>query len=373
MGVGVPILQACGSGSTSAGKRQTKTIADGLQPEKGPLRILNYDAYVNPDVIKDFEAKFGVKVEITTFTTDTEALTKLASGAVKVDLHHSMAATSINRLIDGGLLQPLNKSYLSNSANVVSKLQDPWYDKGSTYSVPYTYFGTGIGYRADKIDKATVEQQGWDALWKATSHKGKVSVLDDEREALIMAMLRKGVTDINTVDPTIINQAQADLSELINLVSVKVNIDAYKNLPDGTAEICHTWSSDLINAANGYLPTGAEPTILGYWHPPAGKYMVTNDSMGVLANAEHPVLAHLYLNFLLDNAVAEKNFTFTGYLPALTKLDADYVVGKGLVPENLRNCVPTKDEIDQAIYERPLTTDGDALYEAAWSKFTAGG
>jgi spermidine/putrescine transport system substrate-binding protein len=372
LGAGVPLLQACGGSDSSTGKRSTKTIADGLQPEKGPLRILNYDAYVSPDVIKDFESKFGVKVEITTFTTDTEALTKLASGAVKVDLHHSMASTTINRLIDGGLMQPLNKTYIPNTKNVVAALQDPWYDKGSAYSVPYTYFGTGVGYRADRIDPATVEAQGWDSLWKATKFKGQVSVLDDEREALIMAMLRKGVTDINTTDPKVIDQALADLKELIDLVSVKVNIDAYKNLPDGTATICHTWSSDLINAANSYLPTGAKPDILGYWHPPAGKYMVTNDSMGVVANAEHPVLAHTYLNFLLDNDVAEKNFSWTGYLPALTKLDADYVVGKGLVPENLRNCVPTKAEIDQAIYEKPLTTEGDALYEAAWSKFTSG-
>jgi spermidine/putrescine transport system substrate-binding protein len=372
LGAGAPLLQACGGSDSVSGKKQTKGIADGLQPEKGPLRLLNYDSYVNPDVIADFESKFGVKVEITTFTTDTEALSKIASGAVKVDIHHSMAGTTIDRLINGGLLQPLNKTYLTNFGNVVSNFKDPWYDPGATYSVPYNYFGTGIGYRADKIDPATVEAQGWDALWKATAFKGQVSVLDDEREALVMAMLRKGVTDVNTTDQKVIDQALADLSELIDLVNVKVNIDAYKNLPEGTATICHTWSSDLINAAAGYLPEGTGPEVLGFWHPPAGKYLVTNDIMGVLANAEHPVLAHTYLNYLLDNDVAEKNFSFVGYLPALTKLDADYVIAQGLVPENLRPCVPTKDEIDKALYLKPLGTDGDAQYEAAWSKFTSG-
>jgi spermidine/putrescine transport system substrate-binding protein len=372
LGAGAPLLQACGGSDSASGKKQTKGIADGLQPEKGPLRLLNYDSYVNPDVIADFESKFGVKVEITTFTTDTEALSKIASGAVKVDIHHSMAGTTIDRLINGGLLQPLNKTYLTNFGNVVSNFKDPWYDPGATYSVPYNYFGTGIGYRADKIDPATVEAQGWDALWKATGFKGQVSVLDDEREALVMAMLRKGVTDVNTTDQKVIDQALADLSELVDLVNVKVNIDAYKNLPEGTATICHTWSSDLINAAAGYLPEGTGPEVLGFWHPPAGKYLVSNDSMGVLANAEHPVLAHTYLNYLLDNDVAEKNFSYVGYLPALTKLDADYVIAQGLVPENLRSCVPTKDEIDKALYLKPLGADGDAQYEAAWSKFTSG-
>ena len=372
LGAGVPLLQACGNSGSSSSKK-TNPIKDGLKPEAGPLRIFNYDSYVNPDVIADFEKQYGVKTEVTTFTTDTEALTKLASGAVKVDVHHSMAGTSIDRLIGGGLIQPLNKTYLANLKNINTRFVDPWYDKGGAYSVPYTFFGTGIGYRADRIDPADVDKQGWDTLWNATKFKGQVSVLDDEREALTMAMLRKGVTDVNTVDTKIIDQALADLTELIGLVNVKVNIDAYKNLPEGTASVAHTWSSDLINAVNGYLPSGTGPEVLGFWHPPAGKYLVTSDCMGVVAGCEHPVLAHLYLNFLLDNDVAEKNFTFVGYLPALAKFTSEYIVGQELVPANLANCIPTQDEIDKALYMKPLGAAGDGLYEAAWSKFTAGG
>lgn len=113
--------------------------------------------------------------------------------------------------------------------------------------------------------------------------------------------------------------------------------------------------------------------MLGFWRPPAEQYVVINDSMGVLAQAESPVLAHLYLDFLLDNAVAEKNFSTNGYLPALTKLDADYVIAQGYVPANLRDCVPTNDDIAKGLSYKPLGTDGDAKYELAWSKFTAGG
>jgi len=372
LGVGVPLLQACGGSDSSSGGKLTKTIADGLQPEKGPLRVFNYDSYVNPDVIADFESQFGVKVELTTFTTDTEAVTKLASKAVQADVHHSMASTSIDRLIAGGVIQPLNKTYIPNLSNVLGPLQDPWYDKGSAYSVAYNYFGTGIGYRADRIDPAQVEKDGWNTLWNATQFKGEVSVLDDEREALVMAMMRKGLFDVNTTDQKVIDQALADLTELIDLVNVKVNIDGYKNIPEGTTTIAHTWSADLINAYAGYLPEDTDPSVLGFWHPPAGEYLVSNDSMGVVAGCEHPVLAHLYLNFLLDNAVAEKNFSYVGYLPALTALDADYVIGKGYVPENLRACVPTKEEIEKALVQKPLGAEGDAKYEAAWSKFTSG-
>ena len=114
LAAGVPLLQACGdSGGGSSGGKQTKSIADGLEPETGPLRIFNYDSYVNPDVVADFEEKYGVKVEITTFTTDDEAITKLAlrrSRGRPAPLRTS--TTTLFKLIDGGLIQPLNKTYL---------------------------------------------------------------------------------------------------------------------------------------------------------------------------------------------------------------------------------------------------------------------
>jgi spermidine/putrescine transport system substrate-binding protein len=284
-----------------------------------------------------------------------------------------MASNSINRLIRGGLIQPLNKSYLTNFGNVVPAFNDPWYDPGAVFSVPYTYFGTGIGYRTDRIDPAQIEEWGWDTLWNAAEFKGQCSILEDEREALTMAMLRRDITDFNTVDPKIIDQALADLTELIDLVNIKVNIEGYKDIPEGTTTIAHTWSADLIGGAASYLPEGVEPAVLGFWHPPSDRYVVSNDSMGVMADAANPVLAHYYMNYLLDNAVAEKNFSWTGYLPALAKLDADYVIGAGLVPENLRNCVPTNDDITKGLRYEPLGDEGDTLYENAWSAFRAGG
>jgi spermidine/putrescine-binding protein len=34
---------------------------------------------------------------------------------------------------------------------VWSSLQSPWYDQESRYTVPYTVYTTGIGWRADKL------------------------------------------------------------------------------------------------------------------------------------------------------------------------------------------------------------------------------
>ncbi|HEX6657141.1 MAG TPA: twin-arginine translocation signal domain-containing protein [Ilumatobacter sp.] len=68
LGIGAPLLQACGGDDDD--EAVTEPIDDGLEPEAGPLRVFNYADYVNPDVVASFEEKYGVKVDITTFDVD---------------------------------------------------------------------------------------------------------------------------------------------------------------------------------------------------------------------------------------------------------------------------------------------------------------
>jgi len=369
LGAGVPLLQACGGDEKQSSR--SEPIRGGLQPEKGPLRIYNFVDYVSPEVIADFEAKYGVKVEITTFASDTEAATKLASGAVKVDVHHSIANYTVPDLIEGGHLLPLTRSYIDNRINVMAGFVDPWYDPGGSYTVPYTFFGTGISYRTDEIDPAQIEEQGWDALWQATDFKGRVSIIDDAREAISLAMMRRGTMTVDTADQAMIDRSVADLKELIDLVNVRVSIDAYKDIPEGRTAIAQTWSADMITGAINYLPDGTDASVLGFWHPPSDEYLVNNDNMAIAANAENPVLAHLYINFLLDSAVAEKNFSWLGYLPAISQLDGDYLVAQGYVPEQLRSCVPTDQDLISGLEFHRLDEAGKAKYAAAWATFQA--
>jgi spermidine/putrescine transport system substrate-binding protein len=364
LAVGLPVLHACGDDNKSTGKKTT-TIKSGLKPEAGPLRIFNYDSYVSPDIVAAFEKKYGVKVKITTFTSDDEAITKLASGAVDVDLHQSASTTTLFKLVDTGLIQPLNKTYLTNIGNVTSSLRDPYYDKGAVYTVPYTVFSTGIGFRADRVDVSSVS---WDTLWNP-EYKGVTSLLDDVREGLTAAMLRKGVTDVNTEDPAIIKQAGDDLGELTNLMNIKVEIEGYHKVPEGETTVAHTWSGDMLNAQY-YLPDGTGPEVLAYWQPETA--VVSNDTMCVLSKAKSPVLAHLFINELLDTNNAQTNFGFVGYQPAVEGLGAQELIDAGLVPENLRSCVLSNDQISKGLRYLPLSADVEALWTDAWSNFRAG-
>ena len=152
-GFGPSLLAACGGGDDSGGSEggvtlsrpdapatlprfdEIQPIADGLTPETGGvLKVYNYEEYIAPDVLAAFEEEFGLPVEVTTFTSMDEAVTKLASGEVAFDVFFP-TPDRLGQLAAAKLLQPLNKSYLPNLANVWESLQDPFYDQGGVYTV----------------------------------------------------------------------------------------------------------------------------------------------------------------------------------------------------------------------------------------------
>ena len=347
-------------------------IKDGLEPEKGTLKIFNYVDYLGPDLIKAFEKQYGVKVDITIFDSMDDAVSKLQANTARFDITN-VSPDRLGSLVATGHLQPLNRSYIPNFSNLWTSVQDPFYDKGSQYSIPYTLYTTGVGYRVDKIDAADDPfklEDGTDLLYNP-KYKGRTWVLDDDREALSMALLRLGITDVNTEDPDLIKQAGTELSRLIDLVNINVGIHDYTKLPEGQASVHQAWAGDMINAVYN-LPKGVEPTVLGYWFQPDGKGLIQNDMMAIPKNAEHPVLAHLFLNFLIDSDNAFLNFNGVGYQQPINAMDPDSFISQELVPENLKTAIVKPADFDTAFEELQLSPTGDRLWQDEWRKFTSG-
>jgi spermidine/putrescine transport system substrate-binding protein len=344
-------------------------IAGGLAAEKGGLlKVLNYPEYLSPDVIKAFGEQHGVKVEITTFTTQDEAIAKLRNAGATFDIYFP-TPDILGRVAAGKLLQPLNPTYLPNLRNAWPALRDPFYDLGSQYTVPYNSYTTGIGYRTDRV--SSLPAVGYDILWNS-AYRGKTYVLDDDREVLAMAMLRAGLVDLNTEDGNVLKAASESIGSLIDAVNVKVGITAYQMLGEGQASVHQCWSGDIINAQY-YLPEGGSTDVLGFWYPSNLNGVVGTDTMAIPRSAQKPVLAHMFLNHLLDNGVAVENFGFTGYQPALSVVTPEKMVADELVVENLKSAIVTPDHYDKGIQLLQLSPTGEALWEDHWAKFKAGG
>jgi spermidine/putrescine transport system substrate-binding protein len=348
-------------------------VRSGAKPERGgELRIYNYADYLNPAVLKEFGKREGVSVRVTTFDTLDEAFTKLSTGRLEFDVIFS-SPDHLSQLVGRRLVQPLNFELIPNLVkNAWPELHSPFYDVGPRYTVPYTVYTTGIGWRNDLVGSFDPAQLGWESIWKATSLKGRVGILDDSREGLGMALMRRGVSNLNTEVPEQLAQATKDLEELNSLVRVKVDINEYETLPAARVVLHESWSGDLISAVISYLPKGTKADVLSYWYQQAGG-PVFNDCICVGAQAAKPVLAHRFLNYLLDPKVAYANFVgYVGYQPPLNAINAQELFAKGILPKGLANTVVTHEDYANGNAYLTLSASGQRLWDNAWAAFRNG-
>ena len=354
-------------------------IPDGRANESRTLQIYNYADYLDPIVLKRFQKRYGVKLRVATYNSADEAIAKLAAGAVNFDVIVGLSGSNIVNLIGQQVLQPLNHAYLPNlERNVWPELQDPVYDRGSRYTVPYVAWADGIGWRNDKIrEEIATMDVPWDIFWESRPYRGKVAVLDDKRDALSMPMQRDALhagtrPDVNTEDGAIIAKAGRDLAQLTDICNVKVAITDYQTLPEGKTWLHHSWSGDLLGAAFYYMPKGVKPDVLSFWGPQRNG-VVQNDFFCIGRTAKSPALAHRFVDFMLDEKNAYDNFVnFTGYTPPQNAIDADALIRQGLIPKSLTDAVVRPDafQFNQQLLQVSVT--GERLWDQAWSKFKAG-
>lgn len=349
-----------------------KPIADGLAPEKGAtLQLYSYADYMAPESVKSFEDKYGVKVQISTFNDTDEGLTKIRGGNVDYDIFFP-SYDQLGRLVTGGLLRPLNHSYIDNIKNVWPVFTNPWYDQGWQYTVPYTVYTTGIGWRNDQVpaDIGALKNP-YEALWDP-AYKNKTAVIDDWHTAMAMVLLKMGITDVNTSSADDLKKLGEQLTALVAATSPKVTITMYSDLPAGQIGLSQMWSGDIINAQS-YLPEGTGVEILRYWFPADGKGLVDNDLMVALRGGKNPVLAHLFINHMLDPEVAKQNFSAIGYQPPQNSINPDTLVADGFIPENLKTAIVRPEYFDVGYRLLELDTANDAAWHNVWRAFKAGG
>lgn len=351
-----------------------EAIADDVPIETNvTLQIYNWGYYLWPALMRRFEdqyKKYNVKVQLTTFDNEEQAVQKLQSGAIKPDITFPTVYV-LGQQIVSKLLQPLNHNLVPNlAAKCWDQFQDPWYDKGWQYTVPYVVWTTGVSYRRDHIDDSKVTSQQYALLWDP-QYKGKVGFYDSIQNAIALGLLKNGFTDVNTGNPDEINVAKEDLIKLVTQNDARIANDDYSTVPAGQIWAHQSWSGDIV-AGTFYLPKGTSSDVLGYWYPSAGGGIVGNDIIAIPASAEHPRLAHEFLNFMLDETNAFENFTnYTGYQPPQKSLDPSTLVPT-YVPATLSGAVVREADLGAGQYLAPLPPDVYDLWTRAWDEIKAG-
>jgi spermidine/putrescine transport system substrate-binding protein len=377
-----PLLSACSSALAGTGTvplprpdnpvkwpvfGKNTAIASNLPIEEGAtLQVYTWVAYINQDVVNSFAKKFKCKVQITTFNTMNEALSKLrVPGEFSYDVLVGATVDVLGQLIEAKLVQPLNHSYIPNITQAWSDFSNPFYDQGWQYTVPYTIYTTGISWRKDLVDENPYAMKNaWSMLWQP-KYKGRIAILDDYREGISLGLMKNGIYDLNTTDYRQISLSRKTLEELSSLVNVRIDNNDYTEVPDGDTWIHHAWSGDMA-AAEYYMPKGVSVDTVGYWFPTDGRGPVANDTNAVLSSAKNPVLAHQFLNYFLDLPNVLNNISFNGYMQPLTGVTPQVLVKEQILPKALLSTVVLPSYFRRGVAELQLPVDADAQWQQAW-------
>ena len=386
----VPIFGTPDNPATLQSFDDNTAIASDLEPEDGPLVIYNWEQYLWKKVLDDFTKETGVEWRYETFYNMEEAVQKFTTGQATFDVFFPTIDV-LPKLVAGKLIQPLNHDYVPNISNLWPALADPFYDGGSQYSVPYTIYHTGIAWRTDVVPMepedllATGDPYGifWDA-----AYKGKTGIYDDYREALAMAMLHNEGpdVDVNTSDQAIIDRAKASLMELNSTMDIRLTIDgAYAGIPEGKFGLHQSWSGDI--QAGPWYGTKEDAATLRYLWPARDGFGGTlgNDTMAIPTAAKNPVLAHMFLNFMLDNYNGIKNWTWVGYQVPFTAVDPATIFEEsypGLEGwfswdykghwDNLKSTIVTEEDFELGSRAIGRPVDVDLTYQEAFNALPAG-
>jgi spermidine/putrescine transport system substrate-binding protein len=307
-----PILAACAgaaspSPSPSAAAAPTSgSTAPSATPPPTPLPtpekelfVYNWDAYIGDKTVAKFQAKYGIKVHYDKFPDAATQITKLRSDGKGggYDIAYP-TSVEIPGLAKDGVIQPLMLDLIPNATNLGEKWQNPGYDPGNKYSMPYMWWTTGFAWDGDKIKE---DLDSWEALWNPV-FKQKMAMLEDNREVYAVAAFRLGL------DPN--SKSDTDIAAMTQLLEEQKPLlrdyteDDIGSMSSGDVILCHAWSGDVwqMELDNVRYVIPKEGAIRG------------SDTMIVTSGAPHPVAANLWINFNLDAEISGENTNVTGYM-----------------------------------------------------------
>ena len=268
--------------------------------EQQQLFLFNWGNYIDPELIKEFEAETGIQVVYETFDSNDAMEAKLKQGGTRYDIVFP-SESSITKLVDQNLLQKLDHSKIKGLENISPFLLNSPVDKGNQYTVPYFWGTVGIMVNTKYIDPESI--QTWNDLWKE-DFKNKVLVLDGNREALGMALQSLGYS-LNSKNEDELKAAEQKLKELKPNVRAVLNEEIKTMMKLEEAPIGMGYSGDAAAVAE-------ENPNVQYILPKDGSAVWT-DNFAIAHTAVNIEGAYAFINFMLRPENAARNAEYVGY------------------------------------------------------------
>lgn len=331
-------------------------------PDRGvTINVYNWGEYISNgtdgsmDVNAEFTRRTGIQVNYTTFDSNESLYSKLKGGGADYDVIVP-SDYMVSKLLEEGMLAPLNFENIPNFQYVDQRLQDPVYDPGSKYSVPYTWNIVGLFYNTEYIEE---EITSWEALWDV-KYAGKILMFDNPRDAFAIAQFRLGQS-LNTTDMQDWRDAAALLKEQKPLVQAYVMDQIFDKMESGEAWIAPYYAGDAAilvdNNENISFVVPEEGT----------NYFV--DALCIPATSSHKQEAEEYINFLCDPEISGANMDYVGY-------STPEEAAKAYIDPEMANSpihYPTEEILENTEMFVNLPDEVSRLVDTLWAEVKMGG
>jgi spermidine/putrescine transport system substrate-binding protein len=307
MAIFAAAVAGCSKATTSTSASTTGNSLTSKHLENH-LEIYNWSEYDDPSTFTKFaklpaEAKAGMTVHETFYSSNDELLAKLHAGGTGYDIIVP-SQNAVAELIAEQSLMALDKTLLPNLKNLDPSFLKPSYDPTGAYHV-IKDFGITMFFYNNKIVKEPLSTMHdfYEALPKYGS-KGRTNLLDGAEEVVPLALMALGI-DPNTDSQT---DFSAVKSFLLSIRKGVTTIDSSGYINDAIAGkiiLSQGWNGDVRRIVQGRAKQGDITAII-----PHAASEIWADNWCIPANAPHPVAAHAWINWLLtpSTAVTEMNY-----------------------------------------------------------------
>jgi putative spermidine/putrescine transport system substrate-binding protein len=262
------------------------------------LRVLAWPGYADPEVVKTFEQRHGVHVDLTLIATD-EALWERINGKRGGDFDvFAVNTAELQRYIDRTLVQPIDAAAIPNTRRQLPRFRKVEGIAGLTrdgkvYGVPYTYAEMGLIYDRSQFARPP---DSIAALWDPRL-RGRVLAYDGGGHSFSLAAMMLGKPSPFRIDA-------ADWPKAVErLIALRRNVLGFYAQPDEAARLFRKHRVALLFANYGnqqvqaLRAAGAD---VGYAIPKEGA-LAWLDCWVVTQGTKDMALAYAWIDHMLDD------------------------------------------------------------------------
>ena len=295
----------------------------GANGEELKLNLYNWDTYTPKTTLADFKAATGIAVKMSLFATNDELFAKLRAGNPGFDVIVP-SNEFVTRFRLANLLTPLDHDKIPNRVNLLPAFENPPFDPGRRYSMPYTWLVLGLGYRKSKVDGVP---DSWKWVMDSDRYAGRIGLFSEADDMVELGAKYLGHSVRNIPTPVIDQVARMYIRQKPR-VKIFHHDEGQDLLLSGEVDIVMEYNGDIAQVMS-------EDPDLDFVVPREGS-ILNSDCLCIPAGAPRPDNAHKFINFVLDARNGAEIYNTIRYptpnAAALALMPAEYRNNKAIFP-----------------------------------------